>query len=49
MSYATVLLALLVLGVAAIVTGVALVAGAGFAFIVAGAAVTAFVLNEARD
>lgn len=49
MSYATVLLALLVLGVAAIVTGVALIAGTGYAFIVAGVAVTAFVLNEARD
>ena len=49
MSYATVLLALLVLGVAAIVAGVAMVAGPGIAFIVAGAAVTAFVLNEARD
>lgn len=49
MSYATVLLALLVLGVAAIVTGVAMIAGAGVACIVAGVAVSAFVLNEARD
>lgn len=49
MSYATVLLALLVLGVAAIVTGVAMLAGPGPAFIVAGVAVSAFVLNEARD